>query len=114
MLGVHKNGLTLSLKLTPKAAKNALVRTELDSDGKIRLKATVTAAPEKGKANIALIKLLSKKLGLPKTSIQLIAGEQSRLKTVLFAGDSRALQKMLTVQLKALGLTDKHIRSVEP
>ena len=42
---------------------------------------------DKGKANSAVIKLLSKKLGLPKSSVSIIAGETSRLKTLALAGD---------------------------
>lgn len=103
MLQAHKNGVTLAVKLTPKAAKDALVRIEEDADGKPRLKATVTAIPEKGKANTALIKLLSKKLGLPKTSIELIAGDQSRLKTILLKGETAALEKLLSERVAALG-----------
>ena len=105
-LKTHKDGVLLAIKLTPKAAKDALVRLEADSTGKTRLKATVTAVPEKGKANSALIKLLSKKLKLPKTNIQLIAGDQSRLKTVLFAGDPKTLLGRLEKQMVMLGFTE--------
>lgn len=105
MLQAHKNGVMLFIKLTPKASKNALVRIEKDTNGKSRLKATVTAVPEKGKANTALIKLLSKKLGLPKTSIELIAGDQSRLKTILLHGETAALEKILSERVVALGQT---------
>tara|TARA_R110002096_G_scaffold421394_1_gene627020 strand:- start:621 stop:905 length:285 start_codon:yes stop_codon:yes gene_type:complete len=93
----------LFIKLTPKTSKDALVRVEQDGDGKARLKVTVTAIPEKGKANTALIKLLSKKLGLPKTSIELIAGDQSRLKTILLNGETAALEKILSERVAALG-----------
>ncbi len=101
----HKDGVMLFIKLTPKASRDALVKLEEDGDGTIRLKATVTAIPEKGKANSALIKLLSKKLGLPKTSIELIAGDQSRLKTILLKGETAALEKILSERVAALGQT---------
>lgn len=101
----HKDGVMLFVKLTPKASKNTLVKLEENSDGHTRLKVTVTAIPEKGKANNALVKLLSKKLGLPKTSIELIAGDQSRLKTILFKGETAALEKILSERVAALGQT---------
>ena len=104
MLIPVKDGVTLKVKLTPKAAKNALVRAEYDEGGNMLLRASVTAVPEKGKANAALIKLLAKKLGLPKTNIRLIAGEQSRHKTVLFAGAPDDLMKLLEAKFSALGL----------
>ncbi len=50
------------------------------------LKACVTQAPEKGKANKALIGLLAKALGLRKAQIELIAGETSRQKRLLIRG----------------------------
>jgi len=99
-----KNGVTLRLKLTPGAARNALVRVDADADGNAVLRAAVTTVPEKGKANAALIKMLAKKLGLPKTGIRLIAGEQSRYKTVFFEGPPDDLVKLLEAKFCALGL----------
>ena len=84
-------GVVAHIHLTPKASKNAIVRTHVDDEGNQRLRITLTAVPEKGKANQSLIGLLSKKLRLPKSSIRLIAGEQSRLKAVLFEGDSKQI-----------------------
>lgn len=50
------------------------------------LRVAVTAAPEKGKANRAIIALLSKSLGVSKSAIELIAGETSRRKQFLIGG----------------------------
>ena len=47
------------------------------------LKVSVTVAPEKGKANKAVLKLLAAELDLPKSSLQIIAGETNTLKQVL-------------------------------
>ena len=82
------------------------MKFEADVDGKQYLKATVTAVPEKGKANAVLVKLLAKKLGLPKTSISLIAGDQSRHKTVHFEGPPEDLTKELKAKFRVLGLMD--------
>ena len=103
-LKLKAEGIVLHPKLTPKASKDALVRLESDADGKRYIKASVTAVPEKGKANASLVKLLSKKLGLPKTSISLIAGDQARQKTVLITGDGDALKNIITEKLAKLGL----------
>ena len=102
----HIEGLLLAVMLTPKASKNELMQLKTTSDGKTWLKASVTAIPDKGKANTALIKLLSKKLRLPKTNIQLIAGKQSRLKTVLIVGETALLHTKLKEQLAALDTSD--------
>ena len=104
MIDTGKNGVIFKLKLTPKAAKNALVRIERDVDGKEYLRASVTTVPEKGKANAALIKLLSKKVGLPKTRIRLIAGELSRYKTVHLSGEPETLTNELKARFRELGL----------
>ena len=105
MLSKAKDGVTFRVKLTPKAARNALVRTEQDEAGNTLLRASVTAVPEKGKANASLIKMLAKKLGLPKTNIRLIAGEQSRHKTVLISGTPDEMMKLLEAKFSALSLT---------
>jgi uncharacterized protein (TIGR00251 family) len=46
------------------------------------VKVSVTTAPERGKANRSVLKLLGTVLGLPPSSIELIAGDTSSEKTV--------------------------------
>jgi len=48
----------------------------------------VTAAPEKGKANAAVIEVLAEALGLPKSALRIVSGETSPLKTVEIDGDA--------------------------
>ncbi len=72
--------MRLVVHLTPKASQNKIEGWALDVDGSKILRAKVTAVPEGGKANAALIKLLSKMLHIPKSSISLIRGETSRVK----------------------------------
>ena len=50
------------------------------------LKISVTAPPEKGKANKAVEKLLAKAFGLPQSSVTVIAGSAARRKTVELRG----------------------------
>ena len=50
----------------------------------------VTAVPEKGKANAALVRLLAKCLGLPRTGLEIVAGGKDRDKTVLIRHDDPA------------------------
>ena len=73
--------ILVEIKLTPGAGRNELALT---GDG---LRARVTAIPEKGKANAALIKMLGKAWRLPKTSLTVVSGIQSREKTVRIEGD---------------------------
>lgn len=73
-----------------------LDRVALSGGGEHRLRITVTAAPEKGKANKALIRLIAKKLGLPRSAIQIIAGQHSRDKSLLITGDAADLVDQLS------------------
>lgn len=87
-------GLLVAVRLTPKSAADAIEGIETH-DGKPVLKARVRAAPEKGKANTALEKLMAKWIGIPKSRVSLVSGGTSRLKTIALAGDAGALAAML-------------------
>ncbi|ANT60097.1 hypothetical protein AYJ57_06805 [Salipiger sp. CCB-MM3] len=73
-------GAVLEVRVTPKASRNE-VREE---DGQIRV--YVTTVPENGKANDAVVKLLSKALGVPKSRLTLIRGATSRDKAFRVEG----------------------------
>jgi uncharacterized protein len=75
------DGVRLELRVTPRAGRNELGPVR---DG--RLQAKVTVAPEDGKANVAVIKLLSKALRVPASQIEILRGETSRDKTLLLRG----------------------------
>ncbi|MFK3778924.1 DUF167 domain-containing protein [Agrobacterium sp. NPDC089420] len=76
----HDDHIRLSVRLTPNGGRDAIDGLEQDADGNSHLKARVSAVPEGGKANRALIVLLAKKLGLPKSSITVFSGETARKK----------------------------------
>lgn len=85
------NGVLLPVQAQPKARKNGLVGTH---DG--RLKVAVTQAPEKGKANDALVKLLASALGLRRSQIELVSGATSSRKMFLVTGvDIPELQRRI-------------------
>ena len=73
-----ENSLIIKLKISPNASKNEIIK----KDGEIKGK--VTAQPIENKANKALIKFLSKKLKVAKTNIEIVKGETSKEKTLLF------------------------------
>lgn len=66
-------GAEIAVRVTPKASRNAVVAGE---DGVIRI--YVTAVPEGGKANAAVVKLLAGALGVPKSRLDLIRGAAAR------------------------------------
>jgi uncharacterized protein (TIGR00251 family) len=57
------------------------------------LSVRVTVAPEGGKANAAVCKVLAKALGVPKSAVRVLRGDTSRHK-----------------QVEAVGVTDAHVR----
>jgi len=65
-------GTEFAVRVTPRASRNAVAVEEG------RLRVTVTTVPEDGKANAAVVKLLSKALGVAKTRIVLVRGATSR------------------------------------
>ena len=89
------DGLLLSIRLTPRGGSDAIDGVETLADGREVLKVRVRAAPTEGEANAALILLLSKRLGLPRSRITLVAGASARLKTALLIGDAAELSKRL-------------------
>lgn len=79
-------GFLLFLRVTPNAGRDAIDGVESRDDGSTVLRIRVNAVPDKGKANAAVIALLAKTLGTPKSSMTLVSGDTARLKTVLVAG----------------------------
>ncbi len=63
--------------MTPRAGKNEVTKI---SEGEYKVK--VTAVPEKGKANVAVIKILADHFGTPKSSINIIGGKSTRVKLI--------------------------------
>lgn len=72
--------IILAVRLTPKSSRARLGGVFTDSAGQHWLQATVTAPPDKGKANAALVALLAKTLRLPPSTIFLETGDTNRLK----------------------------------
>lgn len=75
--------MRLRVRLQPRAAKNELAgwREDPESGERVRI-ARVTAPPVDGKANAALIRLLAKEYGVPKSRVRILQGESSRDKLV--------------------------------
>lgn len=83
--------LRLSVRLTPNGGRDALEKLETGADGDVVLKARVSAVPENGKANKALIALIAKSLRVPKSTISFISGETARKKILRIEADPEDL-----------------------
>lgn len=71
--------LLIYLHITPKSAKNQIIGWVKEGDNWV-LKVKVAAPPEDGKANVELIKFLSKYWKVSKSALELVSGETSRHK----------------------------------
>jgi len=80
-------GLLIRVRLTPKSASDRIEGVETSADGTSWLKARVRALPADGAANAALLKLLAKTLGVPKSALGLASGATARIKTVRVDAD---------------------------
>ena len=82
----------LPLKVAPKASRNAVNGWMGET-----LKVSVTVAPEKGKANQAVIELLAEALRLPKSAVRIVRGETSTSKLAEIEGiDELELRRKLS------------------
>ena len=77
----HLEGAILPVRAQPGARRNGLGG---EHDG--HLKVSVTQAPEKGKANQAIVKVLCDQLSLRKSQIELLTGETASRKRFLIRG----------------------------
>ena len=80
--------MRVAVRVTPKARQTRIDGAETGGDEKSYLKVRVTAPPEKGKANQAMIKLLAKAWRVPRGQLTIVAGTKERNKTLLLRGDN--------------------------
>ena len=74
----------IQVHLTPRASRDEIAGWQGDV-----LRVRVAAPPVESKANDALVRLLAKALGLPKSRVGIVAGARSREKTVGIDGLTR-------------------------
>lgn len=78
----EKNGhCYLHIHVQPRASKNEVAGIHGDS-----LKVRLTSPPVEGAANSLLIEFMAKKLGVPKSRVELVSGEKSRQKVLKIHG----------------------------
>lgn len=75
---VKGKDLVLKVKVKPKANKNKIVGTMADGT----LKIDIAAPPEKGKANLELVKFLAKEWKTDKKNIKMISGKTDKNKLI--------------------------------
>ena len=75
-------GVVIRVRVQPRASRETISGT------REALKVALTAPPVDGEANAALILLLARRMGVPKTVLKLVSGEKSRDKAVFVPGKS--------------------------
>ena len=91
-----KDGVLVAVRLTPRAKATRLNGFATQADGDAILKASVTAAPERGGANKALLALLAKTWRVPKSTLSVATGATKQRKQIYVAGVPAVLQQSLT------------------
>ena len=75
---------TIEIQVQPRASRNRIVT----QDGKVKV--YITAAPDRGRANKAVVEAFARNLELPKQSVSIVSGERSRTKLLTVVGLSEA------------------------
>lgn len=78
---MKKSPITITVQIQPKSASDEIAGIH---DG--RLKIRISAPPVDGKANERLTEVLAKALGVSKSSVEIIRGKTSKLKTIRISG----------------------------
>lgn len=81
-----KRGAAFTVRVVTRAQRDELVGIQEDGSVKVRL----TASPMEGQANVALVKFLAARLGVPESAVEIVAGHQHRDKVVSVEGISTA------------------------
>ena len=93
MIKETSDGLLIRIKIVPNSSKNDLII----EDEFVKVK--VTAQPIENKANKALIEFLSKRFKVPKTSIEIVKGDTSKEKTLLFSINNEEKKQKIISEL---------------
>jgi len=96
---VAEDDVTLVVRLTPRAAKEAIHGLVALPDGRTALAVRVAAPPVEGAANAALVALLAKRLSVRKADITLAAGDTARLKRLVIEGNTAQIAASLAAML---------------
>jgi uncharacterized protein (TIGR00251 family) len=95
----HPEGTVLPVKAHAGARRNGIGKVQAGA-----LQVSVTQAPEKGKANQAIVAVLAEALGVKRSQIELIAGLASPQKRFLVRGVGKELlAERVAVALRSNG-----------
>ena len=87
----HADGARVALKVTPRASSSGVQGVQVDGAGRTYLTVRVSAPPEAGRANAALIKLLARRWRMPQGALEVVSGAGARHKVLHIHGAPDAL-----------------------
>lgn len=90
-------GIVLVVRVSPNASKEGIGGLWQGADAgnravEMALQVKVRAQPQDGQANKAVIAVIAKALGVPRSSLSIISGPKDRLKQVLIEGEPSILE----------------------
>jgi uncharacterized protein len=97
-----RDGVRVVIRLSPRARSDRLRGIAATAKGGRAIKVSVTAPAQDGRANEALLQLLSQVWRIPRRDLSLAAGAGSRSKMVRVAGDSHELLTKLSSEIASL------------
>lgn len=74
-------GIRINVRVTPRSGRESI---EAGAGGSFLVR--VTAAPDDGKANAAVCRVVADAFGVPKTSVTVVRGHTARVKTLEIEG----------------------------
>lgn len=89
---------TLTVRVTPRGGQDRIEHISQSDSGQIFLKIRVTAPPEDGRANAAIVALLAKAMGLAKSYVTITHGHKSRTKIIRVEGSEPHRQMLLELE----------------
>lgn len=101
-LAAAADGVVVTVKLTPKSGRACIDGVALEpapEGARPVLRVRVTAPPEGGKANAALIELLASSWRLPKRALTIVSGETARVKRIHVRGTPAVLLRELAAHM---------------
>lgn len=103
----HADGARATLRVTPRARHDGVIGVGIDGAGGHYLAVRVSAPPEAGKANAAVIKILARRWRIPQGDLEVVSGASARRKVLQIRGSPDALMARLeTIEGGATGAAD--------
>ena len=97
-----RDGLCVAIRLSPRAKADRPLAVAATAEGGQAIRVSVTAPPQGGQANEALLRLLAYTWHLPRRNLFIVAGATSRNKIVNVAGDPHQLFAQLSGEVANL------------